>query len=135
MESVIEQLHALLEKHRSIDYECPTSDASSFECGSMMPGALTRELDRMTLLSPRPEVPFAERSFSGLCDTFKRIKSPQWSEYKSNSADLNHYKYGSPHSGRTLHVYNFEKTVEGIVATAYVAVVGLDLSEMEKREV
>lgn len=72
IEAVINELHTLVDKFRSVDYVCPLGSQHSFFCGSVLLGALTKELDRWEMLSPRPEVPFQNMSLSGLRTQLKR---------------------------------------------------------------
>ncbi|CAN9266257.1 unnamed protein product [Alternaria alternata] len=64
IEFVIEALHGRLERYRSADYVCPSDANQSFMCGSFLFGSLTKELSRLELMSPRPEVPFPGLSFN-----------------------------------------------------------------------
>lgn len=98
----------------------------------MLSGALGKELDRMTLLFPRPQVPFPKLSFGDLYNTVNSMQSPIWSECSRNSGRLN---YGSPRAGKSLHGCNLRSTVVSIVADAAIAVSGLNLSEMKTSKV
>ncbi|KAF2026285.1 hypothetical protein EK21DRAFT_103357 [Setomelanomma holmii] len=87
IESVVSQLHDLLDTYRSSKYECPDGTNNSFQCGAIMLGALTKQLDGMALLSPRLEVPFPGLSFAALCTKAKSMKSPAWSARVSKIVD------------------------------------------------
>jgi hypothetical protein len=116
MESIIGQLHDLLETYLSTSYTCLHEIDVSFQCGSFLLGALTRELHRMGFLSPRPQIPFVELSFNGLCDKVTSFQSPVW--YQS---------YGYEHAYCSL-----TDKVREIVTAATTEVTGLDLKEMKK---
>ncbi|OJI99232.1 hypothetical protein ASPVEDRAFT_50748 [Aspergillus versicolor CBS 583.65] len=49
-----------------------------FECSSIMYGALTREMHKVGLLSPRPAAPFVGWSRRGLVQKIRSFRDPQW---------------------------------------------------------
>ncbi|CAN9250766.1 unnamed protein product [Alternaria alternata] len=57
-------------------YWCIRDEKCSFECGSMLLGALTRQMNNMAILSPRPAAPYAGLSVTGLRYGIKSIKAP-----------------------------------------------------------
>ncbi|KAF2127448.1 hypothetical protein P153DRAFT_67816 [Dothidotthia symphoricarpi CBS 119687] len=118
IESVIEPLHALLDKYRNSKYVCPRNDDLSFQCGSFLLGALTRELDRLDLFSPRPEIPFYKITFDSLCKLVQNIMSPEWrhSGYSSHGYS----------SQNILHACSLKTEVTGIVNKATAGLEGLD---------
>lgn len=73
--TVFSQLHGLLEEFRSPLYRCPRDD--SFECGSILYGALFKEMELQGLL-PIPTAPYHDLSVSELCTKMQRIRSPAW---------------------------------------------------------
>ncbi|RYN23429.1 hypothetical protein AA0112_g9345 [Alternaria arborescens] len=79
IEFFIEGLHDRLEKYRSTDYVCPYDANWSFLCGSFLLGGMMKELSRLGLYQPRPEVPFTSLSFNNLCDLVRDIRDVQWS--------------------------------------------------------
>ena len=79
IESVVERLHDLLDNYRSSSYVCPRNKDLSFPCGSFLLGALTKELNEWSLLHPRPQLPFEDLSFNGICAKLRKVKSPSWS--------------------------------------------------------
>lgn len=79
IEFFIEALHDRLEKYQSTDYVCPYDASRSFLCGSFLLGGMMKELSRLGLYQPRPEVPFTSLSFNGLCDLVQDIRDIQWS--------------------------------------------------------
>ena len=74
--TIFSQLQALLDEYRSQSYKCPSGD--SFECGSMLFGALTKEMELQGLF-PVPKTPFVGWSISELYTKIQRIRSPSWS--------------------------------------------------------
>jgi len=80
IESLIEGLYKRLEMYRSTDYTCRYSGDShmSFQCGSVLLGSLMKELYRLGLDQPRPEIPFSGLSFSVLCGQVQNMKSTEW---------------------------------------------------------
>jgi hypothetical protein len=82
---VVSRLHDLLDEFRQGDYECP-SGISSFECGSILYGALTKGMESSGLLSPFPTAPFAGLTFEELRAKVHGMRAPTWSNsgYKRN---------------------------------------------------
>jgi hypothetical protein len=75
MGTAISRLQSLLEEYRNPHYECP--DGRSFECGSILYGALTKEMEFQGLL-PVPIAPFSGLSMSKLYKKLQSIRSPLW---------------------------------------------------------
>jgi hypothetical protein len=115
MESIMGQLHDLLETYLSTSYMCPHDTDVSFQCGSFLLGALTRELHRTELLSPRPQIPFVELSFNGLCDKVTSLQFPVWLQ-----------------RDRYRHACNLRIKVGEIVIAVTNQVTGLSLKKMKK---
>ena len=103
-------------------YSCDQSRQSldSFLCGSFLLGALTRELDRLGLLSPRPEVPFHGLSFEDICVKARKVQSPSW-----KSSAYSDY-YGS------MHTCNLTAIVEGEIVAIATTIEGLILEEYKR---
>ncbi|KAF9693479.1 hypothetical protein EKO04_008405 [Ascochyta lentis] len=120
LESVIGGLHGLLDQYRSNSYVCKHNSTLSFQCGSFLLGALTKELGGWSLLSPRPEIPFQELVFSDICAKVENARSPHWCCTYSRG-------YGV-HDGQ--HACNLTQNVKEIVSKAKSGVVGLSLSNM-----
>lgn len=59
-------------------------EGCSFECRSMMYGALAKEMHSKNLLSPRPKPPFPGLSYQSLVNEVVSFQSPDWfdSNYK-----------------------------------------------------
>ncbi|KAL4788609.1 hypothetical protein BJX76DRAFT_344741 [Aspergillus varians] len=49
-----------------------------FECGSIMYGALAKQMQSKALLSPRPAAPFLNLNYKYLVETVLSFKSPKW---------------------------------------------------------
>lgn len=109
---VVSQLHDLLDEFRQRDYECP-SGVNSFECGSMLYGALTKEMEASGLLSPFPTAPFAGMTFEELRTKIHGMKAPTW----SNGGHRRDYP----------HPCDLRSIVIEIVDVAGAGVVGLSL--------
>ena len=79
-----------LEVYRSATYICPMDSICSFQCGSMLFGALTKETDSLGLLSKRLERPYLGQTFDALCVNARSMQSGTWlhSAYSSHSCDL-----------------------------------------------
>jgi hypothetical protein len=114
---VVESLHERLERYRSIDYVCPYGDNYSFECGSFLLGNMMKELTRLNLYQPRPEVPFPSLSFKDLCNRVRGIRPACW-------APEGHY-----HS----HSCTLDAAMETLIEDVSTAVGGLNLGDLKKR--
>jgi hypothetical protein len=73
---VFSQLQELMQEYRSPLYQCRSGD--SFECGSILYGALIKEMEVQGLWPP-PTVPFSGWSISKLHTKLQLIRSPSWS--------------------------------------------------------
>lgn len=73
--TIISQLKSLVEEYRDPHYQCP--HGVSFECGSMLYGALSKELE-LHGLSPFPTAPYTGFSVSELSVKMRKIRSPSW---------------------------------------------------------
>ena len=67
-----------MDGYRSAEYKCPSDEKLSFNCGSMLLGGLSRELQRLKILSPRPETPFNGMSYEVLQAKDSMVCSPVW---------------------------------------------------------
>lgn len=117
MGTVISQLHDLLDEYRHRDYHCP-SGINSFECGSMLHGALTKGMQLSGLLAPYPVAPFSGMSFGELCSKVYELKSPVWSDagYKRDHR----------------HPCSLKERVAKIVDKAMNEVTGLELGTFDR---
>ncbi|KAJ4378297.1 hypothetical protein N0V86_005997 [Didymella sp. IMI 355093] len=121
IEAVIDGLHNLLDKYRSSDYQCKSDSALSFQCSSFLLGAFTKELENWSLINPRPEIPFANSSFSSICAKSRTAKSPAWAAV-SNA--------GYYQSSIRLHPCNLTSEVLDVVNKAEDGILGLSLCRM-----
>ncbi|EDN09148.1 predicted protein [Histoplasma mississippiense (nom. inval.)] len=84
-ENAIQKSILLLHKEqRTLLYN---GNGCSFECRSIMYGALTLEMQSNELYSPKPEAPFPGLSYNGLVQRVLSFKSPKW--YRSPSGYYN----------------------------------------------
>jgi hypothetical protein len=86
----------------------------------MLLGALTRELDRLKLLSPSLTKPFLLLSYNTLCDRLKTIQSPIW-EHKSVNL--------CGDSIVRAHNCSLQTIVSGVVSADTATSIGLDLKQ------
>jgi hypothetical protein len=119
IEFVIEALHDRLERYRSTDYVCPSDANQSFMCGSFLLGSLTKELSRLDLMSPRPEVPFPGLSFKRTCELVGAMQSQWW--------------YCSSGGYTRSHSCTLNAATKTLIEDVSTAVGGLNLSDLKKR--
>ncbi|OAL48842.1 hypothetical protein IQ07DRAFT_588915 [Pyrenochaeta sp. DS3sAY3a] len=112
---VLTKLHDLRQSYRDSGYKCITSSEDSFLCGSMLYGALTKELDRMGLL-PRPAKPFPDLNLWELQSKVKGIACTDWSR---------------PYRHYTHQMCDLNTKVGEIVDNAIVNARGLDLKDFQ----
>lgn len=74
--ALISQLHLILTNLRDGEPTC------SFECSSILLGALSRQMNDKRLLHPRPAAPFLGHSVDELIRTIRRFRSPNWVLWK-----------------------------------------------------
>ncbi|KAF2635892.1 hypothetical protein P280DRAFT_410777 [Massarina eburnea CBS 473.64] len=118
IEERISDLHHWLDVYGAENYKCQYSLSSSFECSSILLGALTKEMRRSSL-SPRPEVPFDGLSFEQLLIAIEGLKSPAWSK------SVGRGYYGDTHN------CNFSASIKKNMEDARSTITGLDMSEFE----
>ncbi|WQF87603.1 hypothetical protein CDEST_12617 [Colletotrichum destructivum] len=85
VEFILNTLQTLLDvfrKESSVSY-------CSFECSSMLLGALTKEMDRHKLLDPAPKEPYTGYSIVGVEKMVKEFRSPYWN-HRRESCVSNH---------------------------------------------
>lgn len=76
LRALISQLHLILDNLRDDEPPC------SFECSSILLGALSRQMNDKRLLRPRPVAPFLGHSVNELIRTMRRFRSPNWVLWK-----------------------------------------------------
>jgi hypothetical protein len=82
IEHIITSMHDLLDQMRKKPQMC------SFECDSILLGALTKGLDAQKLFSPRLMPPFPELSFESITKSLSAIRSPKW--YAQSRTNVTH---------------------------------------------
>lgn len=128
----IVELHKLLDKYRSSSYTCPQDTTLSDLCGSFKLGALTRDLDGWSLLSPRPEMPFDGMSFNELCSKALGTKFRKWQADLSTKSPYNSpAKPSGAKTGGSLHNCSLATDVAAVVNRASAKVVGLSPRHMQ----
>lgn len=110
IESILFELAEQVRVYRSTTYTCPIDSVYSFRCGSMLLGALTKQIDSSNLDIPQLERPYSRRTFDNLCATVVSMKSETWL-----------------HGHYTDHDCNITTAVKLIVKTAIAKIAGLDL--------
>jgi hypothetical protein len=73
-------------------YSCTEESGQSFACGSMLLGALTRQLNNIGILSPKPAAPYSGFSLEGLQRHIQSIKTPTWYFQNGYSGFIADYK-------------------------------------------
>lgn len=73
VEFMLEVLQKLLRAFRNETAGC------SFECSSILLGALTKEMGKHRLLDPKPASPYSGYSIADTENTIRAFRSPQWS--------------------------------------------------------
>ncbi|KXH37002.1 hypothetical protein CSIM01_00066 [Colletotrichum simmondsii] len=89
VEFILEVLHRLLDSFRNETAGC------SFECSSILLGALTKEMDKHTLLNPKPAKPYSGYSIVDTEKIVRAFRSPVW------SSDFS-YRHSAKHSCNLL---------------------------------
>ncbi|CAI7575171.1 unnamed protein product [Penicillium viridicatum] len=113
--SLVYLLHATLEAFLSRSRGC------SFECSSIMYGALTIHMESIGILPPKPAGPFPNLSYNDLTRKVSSFTSPQWYDRSSGySGYRTVYAHACPNSSFT-----------SIFADLNVCVQGLDLNSID----
>ena len=115
IESVVESLHQCVEKYGRSDYVCVYNSSLSFQCGSFLLGGMTKELSRLGLKSPRPEIPFPGLSCKKLCKLVQGMNSPRW----------------SPEASYYAHECTLETAWATLIRDVSNALGGLDLGDLK----
>jgi len=109
---VIASLYGLLSKFTS------NEDTCSFECSSILLGALTKEIDRRQLFSPET---FGRASLARVIETLQEIRSPTWCSQQN-------LQYGSGYCSQ--HNCNLQTHIEPIIADLRKYSEGLALEDL-----
>ncbi|KAK1672362.1 hypothetical protein BDP55DRAFT_673662 [Colletotrichum godetiae] len=88
IEFILRMLQKLLDAFRNGTAGC------SFECSSILLGALTKEMDKHNLLDPKPAAPYSGYSIENTEKIIRAFRSPQW------CSEI--YSYGARHHPCTL---------------------------------
>ncbi|KAF1959275.1 hypothetical protein CC80DRAFT_585679 [Byssothecium circinans] len=115
IDAIISQLHDLLDKYSDANYSC-SCDFYSFECSSILYGALTKGMNQLGLLLPYPVAPFSGTSYQDLHERPFKIKSPNLSHPSKE-------KYKAP------HFCSLKVQVRGVINRVRRSVNGLDLED------
>jgi hypothetical protein len=123
IDRIITSLHDLLGAFLEGRNSC------SFECSSILLGALTKEMHARHYLSPRPAMPFLGFSFATIARGVRGIRSPTWCSHRSGDY---YSSYCSPHAcslEARIHpiISNLEDSMKGL------ALADLPLPEDEGR--
>jgi hypothetical protein len=119
IESVMEGLHQRLEMYRTTDYVCPYDDDMSFQCGSFLFGGMTKELSRLGLYQPRPNIPFPRLSFITLCEQVREMRCPRW--------------YSSGYNSRGSHPCTLSESMATLIKDVSDGVGGLNVGDLKGR--
>jgi len=113
--TVISKLQDLLSEYLDPYYKCP-SGSHSFECGSILYGALTKELNLAGLMVPYPVAPYPGLDVGELYSKLQHIKSPSW---------------GYPGKIKSRHPCDLNQRVMGIANKVLCFPDGLDLKDFD----
>ncbi|KAF2117945.1 hypothetical protein BDV96DRAFT_517779 [Lophiotrema nucula] len=112
-------LAALLGEYRSKQYSCPVgSGTSSFECGSMMYGALIKGMDTVGISTEGDS--FDGISLEELCNDIRRIRSPTW------------YYSGSSGYYQSQHMCKLTRPLKDMTDEVEKSLKGLKLEKLKK---
>ncbi|KAL1969127.1 hypothetical protein VTN77DRAFT_381 [Rasamsonia byssochlamydoides] len=118
IDRIVTFLHGLLDdfcEGRNLQNPC------SFECQSILLGALTKEMSRLHLLSPRPAAPFLGFSFAATANSVRKIRSPIWC--------CNNRNYYSSHC--QSHHCSLEPVIRPIIDSLEDSMKGLSLEDFD----
>lgn len=120
MEAIVSGLADQLDWYRSATYTCPANSEYSFQCGCMLFGALTKQMDPLDLIK-RPR---CKQTLDALCTKVRSIESPTW--YHGTYNHHRSFHYGSSND---RHSCNISTDINSIVDSAVARVAGLSLTE------
>ncbi|KAF2848991.1 hypothetical protein T440DRAFT_490845 [Plenodomus tracheiphilus IPT5] len=104
-------------------WRCEYDPTRSFECGSMLLGALSKELKRIGFRSPKPSAPFGGKSVESVCKDVRSIRSPLWqSQAKGREA-----------TNDEVHTCSFMDTLLPDIEDILLNTEGLELADFEDR--
>ncbi|KAF2732405.1 hypothetical protein EJ04DRAFT_565982 [Polyplosphaeria fusca] len=123
IESVMEGLYDWLEIFETDRYSCSTNTAHDLACGSILLGALRKQMRKLDYLPDRPEVPFHGIYLDAVCNGVSSLKSPKWSDCCDGY-------YG--HSYHERHACNFDPNVKQMAESVLKGVVGFEIREFRE---
>ncbi|CAI7658096.1 unnamed protein product [Penicillium crustosum] len=109
-EQVIAELIAIIYATRAALLS--RSKGCSFECSSIMYGALTMQMESVHLLSPTPEAPFPGWNYNDLREKVLSFQSPQWCRFHGYSTYWQ--SHVCPDSSFTSIFANLDACVQGL---------------------
>lgn len=126
IEAIISTCHGWIQRFRDT-YTCPMKDDQSFSCSSILLGALTKEMHRLSYLSPELEIPFEGRSIESIYKNVREMTSPIWC-HDCNFGYHNYHreKYHRPHT------CSLQSTLGPSVDAILEDIQGLDLNKFKK---
>jgi hypothetical protein len=89
----------------------------------MLLGALTKGMDSVDLLSPRPNARFLKQSFDNLCENVRSMRSEGWYSGVHGGG----FDTWNGNSGRDYHKCNLSTALHSITDVAAAQVEGLSL--------
>lgn len=120
MEAIVSGLADQLDWYHSATYTCPANSELSFQCGCMLFGALTKQMDPLNLIK-RPRF---KQTLDALCAKVRSIKSPTWYHGTYNYHHSSYYG-----SSNDCHSCKISTYVNSVVDSAVARVAGLSLTE------
>jgi hypothetical protein len=120
MGTIISGLADQLDWYRSATYTRPANSEYSFQCGCMLFGALTKQMDPSDLIK-RPRF---KQTLDAICAKVRSIESPTWYHGTYNYHHSSYYG-----SSNDRHSCNISTDVNSIVDSAVARVAGLSLTE------
>lgn len=101
----------VLRLHETREELLSSSRGCSFECSSIMYGALTKQMQSSALLWPEPEVPFPNLNYSILVQRVLSFTSPEW---YGPSYQYSGYQHSCLHSSFKSLFGGLNHTIEGL---------------------
>jgi hypothetical protein len=112
--TTLADMYALLDSYRDLHYICPVEKDHSSLCGSVMFGALTKELDKLGLL-PRPSEPYHGMCLQNLWGDIDHIGQVRWRTFDAPKSSSQSGIFGSsppaPKSSDAAHACNLKDRV------------------------
>lgn len=119
--SVITKLQKLLDEYRSPNYIC-WALGGSFECGSILYGALAKGMDSLGVLLPSKNATFSRLSIQEFCSAALNMRSPRWCGGGSGGLGVHN----------SNHLCNITERIRLIVNDVQDKITGFQLSHFER---